>query len=116
MSAVAGRRGFGLALLLCGLLLLPAARAAAVPPPEQEPFYRYEGSTPLAEIVPGTVLKTRTLPYHVVGLPLPVKAVQLLYRSTGETGEATVNGPRCCCRRCGWGPRTWSPTSPSTTR
>jgi hypothetical protein len=91
MSAVCARRGFGLALLLCAVLLAPVARAAALPPPEQDPFYRYEGGTPLAEIAPGTVLKTRTLPYHVAGLPLPVKAVQLLYRSTGQTGEATVN-------------------------
>ena len=91
MSAADARRGFGLMLFLCAALLAPVARAAALPPPAQDPFYRYEGATPLAEISPGTVLKTRTLPYHVVGLPLPVKAVQLLYRSTGQTGEATVN-------------------------
>lgn len=90
MSAAVARRGFGL-VLLCAALLLAAARAGAAPPPEQDPFYRYEGSTPLAEIAPGTVLKTRTLPYHVAGLPLPVEAVQLLYRSTGETGEPTVD-------------------------
>lgn len=29
--------------------------------------------------------------YHVAGLPLPVKAVQLLYRSTSQLGEPTVN-------------------------
>ena len=72
-------------------LLVPAAWAAAVPPPEQDPFYSYAGSTPLAEIAPGTVLKTRTMPYHVAGLPLPVKAVQLLYRSSGQTGAPTVD-------------------------
>src|SRR5437762_1640436 len=91
MSAVGARRGFGEVLLLCALLLVTATRAAAVPPPEQDPFYRYGGSAPLAEIAPGTVLKTRTFPYHVLGLPLPVKAVQLLYRSTGQTGQATIN-------------------------
>jgi hypothetical protein len=77
-------------LLLWAALAAPAARAA-VPTPEQDPFYTYQGSTPLASIAPGTVLKTRTLAYHVAGLPLPVKAVQLLYRSTGETGQPTVN-------------------------
>src|ERR1700677_2298795 len=65
--------------LLAVALLAPAA-LAAVAPPEQDPFYTYEGGTPLADIAPGTVLKTRTLAYHVVGIPLPVKAVQLLYR------------------------------------
>lgn len=75
---------------LCVVLLAPA-RAAALTPPDQDPFYRYDGATPLAQIAPGTVLKTRSLPYHVAGLPLPVKAVQLLYRSTGMTGEPTVN-------------------------
>lgn len=85
-------RGVALILLVCAALLAPAARAAALPPPPgQDPFYRYEGATPLAEIAPGAVLKTRTLPYHVAGLPLPVEAVQLLHRSTGMTGEPTVN-------------------------
>jgi hypothetical protein len=78
-----------LAIGLIVLLMAPAASAAV--PPEQDPFYSYEGSTPLANIAPGTVLKTRTLSYHVAGIPLPIKAVQLLYRSTGETGAPTVN-------------------------
>ncbi|WP_242108383.1 lipase family protein [Luteimonas aquatica] len=60
-------------------------------PPGQDPFYQYTGSTPLEDIAPGTVLKTRTVPYHVVGFPLPVKTTQLLYRSTGQLGQATVN-------------------------
>ena len=87
------RRGAGALsiLLLCGVLLAPAAGASAAGPPETDPFYRYEGGAPLAGIAPGTVLKTRTLPYHVAGIPLPVKAVQLLYRSTGQTGDPTVN-------------------------
>jgi hypothetical protein len=58
---------------------------------DQDPFYRYDGTIPLSEIAPGTVLKTRTLPYHVGEIELPVTAVQLLYRSTGELGQPTVN-------------------------
>lgn len=85
-----GIAGAVLVIALCAALLAPAAQAAP-PPPELDPFYAYGGSTPLAEIAPGTVLKTRTLSYHVVGLPLPVKAVQLLYRSSGQTGAPTVN-------------------------
>jgi Secretory lipase len=76
-------------LLAWALLLAPAAQAAV--PPEQDPFYRYEGATPLSAIAPGTVLKTRVESYHVLGIPLPVTAVQLLYRSTGELGQPTVN-------------------------
>jgi hypothetical protein len=79
-----------LALLLLTAVLAPAAHAA-VPTPEEDPFYTYTGKTPLAKIRPGKVLKTRTLTWHVAGLALPVAVVQLLYRSTGEVGQPTVN-------------------------
>jgi hypothetical protein len=72
-------------------LLLAAPVARGTVPPGQDPFYNYTGSTPLESIAPGSVLKTRTLLYHVAGIPLPVRAVQLLYRSTGSNGQATVN-------------------------
>jgi hypothetical protein len=78
-------------LLLAVAMVLAAPAAQAAPTPEEDPFYDYAGATPLAEIAPGTVLKSRTLSYHVVGVPLPVKAVQLLYRSTSQIGEPTVN-------------------------
>jgi hypothetical protein len=74
-----------------GAALLAPAAGAAVPTPAQDPFYAYGGSAPLASIAPGTVLKTRTRSAHIAGLPLPVNVVQLLYRSTGQTGEPTVN-------------------------
>jgi Secretory lipase len=67
------------------------AAGAAPLPPGQDPFYRYDGSTPLGQVAPGAVLKTRTTTLHIVGIPLPVKAVQLLYRSTGQRGQATAN-------------------------
>ena len=67
-----------------------ACRAGSAHPSE-DPFYRYEGRRALAKITPGTVLKTRTLSYHLAGVPLPVTAVQLLYRSTGAIGQPTVN-------------------------
>jgi hypothetical protein len=97
MSAVVPRassaRGLavGLILALWAALLAPSAGAAVPPTPEQDPFYSYRGSAPLASVAPGTVLDTRIRSYHVAGLPLPVRAVQLLYRSTGQTGEPTVN-------------------------
>ncbi len=84
--------------MTCGLLLLAVALVvaaplaqAAPPSPEVDPFYKYTGSKPLSEIAPGTVLKTRTLSYHVLGVPLPVPAIQLLYRAQNELGEPTVN-------------------------
>jgi len=63
----------------------------ACAPPAQDPFYQYDGTIPLSAIAPGTVLKTRRLPYNVAGVALPVTAIQLLYRSTGELGQPTVN-------------------------
>jgi hypothetical protein len=86
-----GRSWLAIGLAAVASLLLMASAARAVPTPEEDPFYSYGGSTPLVNIAPGTVLKTRTSLYHVVGIPLPVKAVQLLYRATGQTGEPTVN-------------------------
>jgi hypothetical protein len=84
--------------MTCGLLLLAVALVVAAPvaqgappTPEEDPFYQYTGTKPLGEITPGTVLKTRTLSYHVVGLPTPVPAIQLLYRAQNELGEPTVN-------------------------
>ena len=80
-----------LALGLAALVAFMAPAAQATLTPSEDPFYRYEGSTPLSSIARGTVLKTRTLSYHVAGVPLPVTAVQLLYRSTGAVGQPTVN-------------------------
>ncbi|MFE2326931.1 lipase family protein [Streptomyces sp. NPDC059385] len=72
----------------------PAATAAEVTPSSAitgDSFYRYTGSEPLASLAPGTVLKTRTLQYHLVGLPTPVKAIQLLYRTTDAQGRPSAN-------------------------
>ncbi len=93
---LAGRRRNWCVGLLALLLLVawatfaaPGARAAL--PPEQDPFYKYEGKASLKHIAPGTVLKTRTVSVHVEGIELPLSAVQLLYRSTSELGKPTVN-------------------------
>ena len=75
------------AVAVCGAA---TGTAAAAVPPQQDPFYAYTGSQPLSAIAPGTVLKTRTLPYHVFGLPLPVTAVQLLFRTTNAIGSPAV--------------------------
>ncbi|MEU6565248.1 lipase family protein [Nocardia nova] len=65
----------------------PAPSAHASP----DTFYEYTGGQPLSTIAPGTVLDTRTLPYHVFGLATPVTAVQLLYRTTDARQRPSVN-------------------------
>jgi hypothetical protein len=79
------------ALAVAGFAGAPAPLAQAAAAPARGSFYRYTGSTPLARIKPGTVLKTRTLAYHVAGIALPVRVVQLLYRSAGALGQPTAN-------------------------
>ncbi|MEW2136561.1 lipase family protein [Streptomyces sp. NPDC005409] len=80
----------------------PAATAAAATPvtatatataiaTASDPFYAYTGSEPLSSFAPGTVLKTRTLKYHLAGLPTPVTAIQLLYRTTDAQGHPSAN-------------------------
>lgn len=69
---------------------LPVRTVAALQP-KNDPFYSYTGSTPLASIAPGTVLQSRSIQYHVLGVPTALKTIQLLYRSTSQTGNPTVN-------------------------
>ncbi|HEX4190086.1 MAG TPA: lipase family protein [Marmoricola sp.] len=76
-----------LALVVLGLTPAPSQASSS----QTSSFYSYTGKTPLASLAPGTVLKTRTLLYHVLGVPLPLQAVQILYRSTNELGQPTAN-------------------------
>lgn len=78
-----------LLLFVCALLVAPAT-AAAVPRPADDPFYAYTGATPLADLEPGTVIRSRDVRYHVAGLALPFSAKQLAYRSTNMLGEPIV--------------------------
>ena len=68
-----------------------APTRVVAPPPKDDPFYSYAGSTPLESIAPGTVLQTRSIAYHILGVPTSLKTTQLLYRSTSQTGNPTVN-------------------------
>ncbi|MFI2231710.1 lipase family protein [Nocardia testacea] len=74
------------ALTLTGTAATPP-RAHAAP----DAFFSYTGDTPLAAIAPGTVLATRTVPYHVNGTPTAVSAVQLLYRTSDSRDRPTAN-------------------------
>jgi hypothetical protein len=70
----------------------PAAQGLApealAPKPQDDPFYTYSGSKPLESIEPGTVLATRSIPYHILGIPTALKTTQLLYRSTSPDRRA----------------------------
>ena len=81
------------ALIAALTIVVTAAGAAAAGPlpPSQDPFYAYSGSTPLGKVPAGTVLKTRTILYHVLGVPTPVSVVQLLYRTVNAEGLPAVN-------------------------
>ena len=87
-----------LALLLVATVSYPSSGGAATLP-THDSFYAYSGSTPLSRVAPGTVLKTRTMPYHFLGIPLPLTAVQILFRTTNAIGQpvasvtSVVRGP-----------------------
>lgn len=86
LSAAAGVTAAPAAVAATG-----AAAAESSTETTSDPFYTYRGSEPLASFAPGTVLGTRTLQYHLVGLPTPVKAIQLLYRTTDAQGRPAAN-------------------------
>ena len=68
----------------------PVATAAATPSTagSSDPFYTYDSSTPLSSYAPGTVLKKRTLQYHIVGYPLRSR------QSSCSTAPVTLRGAR----------------------
>ncbi|TQF65835.1 triacylglycerol lipase [Rhodococcus spelaei] len=87
-------RATGRAARAVAALSITVAVSAALAPSAQadtDSFYTYSGGAPLSSIEPGTVLKTRTMPYHVAGVAIPVTAVQLVYRTTDAQGRPTTN-------------------------
>ncbi|MCF8572120.1 lipase family protein [Gordonia sp. HY002] len=72
------------AVLVVGLV--PVVAKADV-----DSFFRYAGSKPLSAYTPGEVLKTRTRQYHLLGVPTPLQAVQVLYRTTDAQGRPSAN-------------------------
>jgi hypothetical protein len=85
-------------LALLGVLALccvdPPAFASMLVPPSQDAFYTYSGSTPLADLAPGTVLAKRAITVTTTvpdtGLTLRYAADQLLYRTVGEQQQPTA--------------------------
>ena len=83
-------RAAALLVALVAALGLPAVAAAQVPLPRDDPFYT--PPTPLPDVPPGTILRSRTVSSTAVGIPLPVRSWQVLYRTTDTHGApvATV--------------------------
>lgn len=85
-----------LAAAVATALAVTAVPAAAAAPSDSstvaagDSFYTYDGSTPLSSYAPGAVLKTRTLKYHVLGIPTPVTAIQLLFRTVDAQGRPSA--------------------------
>lgn len=85
------RLALGAALVVAAVTLAgaaPAIAGTAPPPPTSDPFYSYSGS--LSAVAPGTVLRSRSVNVAENGSATPIKATQLLYRTTGEQGQATA--------------------------
>lgn len=71
--------------------LISVAQASAETDQSTSDFAIYEGDQPLADVTPGTVLKTRTFSYRLGLIPLPLKVTQILYRTTDMRGRPTAN-------------------------
>lgn len=78
---------FALVTTVLAPVLVPTAATAATTP---DPFFSYAGSKPLADYVPGSVLKTRTIPYSIVGVPTPLSVRQIVFRTTDQRGRAVA--------------------------
>lgn len=88
---MSSRRLMTVAAAVSMLLAVAASPASAGAPTEPDSFYIYTGTTPLASIPPGTVLKTRNVTYHVAGIPTALTAQQLLYRTNNARNQPVVN-------------------------
>ncbi len=58
--------------------------------PAKDPFYTYDGATPLRKIKPGTPLKTRDVTLGAATNATPLPAEQVLYRTTDTQGHAVA--------------------------
>lgn len=67
------------------MVTIPLANAAP------DGFFASSSQYHLAKAAPGTILRSRVLPFHVAGMASPVRAVQIIYRSTDAQGRAIQN-------------------------
>jgi hypothetical protein len=71
---------------VCAAVTLAAGPGPILP--SADPFYAYSGS--LKGVAPGTVLRTRTATVAELGIKTPIRAIQVLYRTTGQLGQPAV--------------------------
>lgn len=69
---------------------LPAIAESGPPTPSNDSFYTYAGEEPLSDVQPGTVLRERSIQLAIGSTATPLRAEQLLYRTTGQLGQPTV--------------------------
>lgn len=79
-----------IAVVVCAVAMTAGAGSASAAS-SNDAFYKYTGGPALSSYAPGAVLKTRSVSYHFLGIPTPVKATQLLYRGTDAQGRAIAN-------------------------
>jgi Secretory lipase len=65
------------------------AAAATVPSPYNDSFYTQPN--PMPSVPPGTVLNSRSVTVTALGIPTKITAWQILYASTGMTGEPVAD-------------------------
>ncbi|MFB9909297.1 lipase family protein [Allokutzneria oryzae] len=85
------RRSGLLAALLTVLAVFASAtpaNALIVPAPSADAFYR--PPSPLPDVAPGTVLRSRPVTVKALAVPVPTTAWQVLYRSTNTQGRANA--------------------------
>ncbi|MBA4110212.1 MAG: triacylglycerol lipase [Leptothrix sp. (in: Bacteria)] len=66
--------------------MVPSMASAAT-----DPFFQYTDATPLGNVAPGTVLKSRTITAYIAGFKTSYKATQIVYRSTDAKQRPTAN-------------------------
>ncbi len=93
---VAAAMGFGGSAASATPLARPAAATAktaatahTVPSPYHDGFYRQPH--PMPNVPPGSVLKSRKITVTALGIPTTITAWQILYASTGMTGQPVAD-------------------------
>ncbi|MCU1451349.1 MAG: hypothetical protein JWP02_3519, partial [Acidimicrobiales bacterium] len=93
------KRSFVRALLAAAMLMGAAVTGAvaatapsvpaAVPAPENDPFYA--APNPLPGLPPGAVVRSRPISVAALGIPVPLEAWHLMYMSTDAHGAPAVD-------------------------
>jgi hypothetical protein len=77
------------AAAVAAVIALPQPAAAAVPLPDNDPFYAVPSD--IAQLPNGSVLKSRQIAVNAYSIPLPVKAWQLQYKSLDSRNQPTAD-------------------------